>query len=571
MRGVAAAAACVGLAMGAVSLAPAVYASLSPPPSRVVAEGAAGPACFTALRPLELHEVDLSLAASTGIIGIGGHQFDLRREGWRTQMPRHPAVTQAFHSAAWLVSLYDSDPDLAVELLLEQASVSPDPGASIGRAELKLRGWTESQVTLRTWTALCLYSRSGDRRIVGVIDALVEANLDPQRYYGPPLRAPHNHAIFANEALRAAGQMLGRSALVAAAHERLREMFDVAFDECGMTFEQASVYHAINVGLWARNLVFDSPPGAEEVMRRAKSALSALVRPDGVLEPIGDGVAGAWSPRKVRQLGISPGGELFCPRSGWAAAHRSLPSGAVQHHIVRFGPSPRYHGHEDHGSPTWWVGEEGAGVSVLADRGLHDSRRDRRHAWAVSQEAHSVFRLADQRFVGPTAGTQVSSPGRDAYRLTTRGEQGTAVRMITFVGGAPVLGVADRFASADPRSYRYVQSWQLGPAWKPASDVTARTEDGSHVLSAFCSGDGRVWAPRIREVRHFSGRGRTDAALELRCWVAPGRTASVETAIVVDDAEASAKVVDGHLEVSAHEQTLRFSAEGVLGEGSAGA
>lgn len=568
---VAAVAACVGMAMGTMSLAPAVYSSTSAPQSRGAGSGITAPPCVAALRPLELHDVDLSRAASERIIGIGGHEFDLRRQAWRTRMPRHPAITQAFHSAAWLVALSDSEPELAVELLLEQATASPDPGASVGRAELKLRGWTESQVTLRTWTALCLYSRSGDRRIIGVIEALVEANLDPQRYYGPPLRAPHNHAIFANEALRAAGQILDRPALVTAAHERLREMFDVAFDACGMTFEQASVYHAINVGLWARNLVYDSPPGAEGVMRRAKSALSALVRPDGVLEPIGDGVAGAWSPRNVRQLGISPGGELFCPASGWAAAHRPLPSGEVQHHIVRFGPSPRFHGHEDHGSPTWWVGREGSGVSVLADRGLHDSRRDRRHAWATSQEAHSVFRLADQRFVGPTAGVRVPSPGRDAYRLTTRGEQGTAVRVITFVGAAPVLGVADGFASAGPQSHRYVQSWQLGPEWKPASDVTARTEDGSHVLTAFCSGDGSVRAPRIREVRHFSGRGRTAAALELRCSVAAGRGAAVETVIVVDDADASAEVVDGHLEVSAHGQALRFSDGGVLAERSAGA
>ncbi|MFM9134442.1 MAG: hypothetical protein ACKOT0_03260 [bacterium] len=538
----------------------------TPVPPAAVPPMTVAQACTVAERPLKDHVVDLSRLEDAGAVTISGETFAVGPGGWRGFVPAHPSTSQVFHSSAWLIGLYAVRPSQAVELLLGQAQASPDPGAIAGRDALVRGGWSESQVTLRTWTALCLHGLSGDGRIVPIINALVKANLDEARYYGPPLRAPHNHGVFANEALRAVGLLLGRPGLVARAAERLRVMFDEVFEPCGMMHEQASYYQVVNIRLWSRNLADDTSEAVQGAMSRARAALAALARPDGVLDPIGDGIAGIWDRERLAALGVSPGGEVFCPDTGWAAAHRALPDGRAQHHVARFGPKPRLHGHDDHGSITWWLGQGEEGISVLADRGHFDKRHDARRAWADSPAAHSVLRLVGGEAVGPTSGVRVQTPEGDSYRLITASPAGTAHRVLTMSAGDSVLGASDSFVSATGSRVSAVQGWQLGPEWERARRHSAQSADGAYTLTAFCHSEGKAWRAQVKGTRHFPGYRRTVPALELRCWPPRASRISIETIIVVGRGIPRARSVDGHLQVTTSTSSYTFTADGVMVE-----
>lgn len=535
----------------------------SPRPS-VSAEDAQA-LCATALRIRKQHSTDLSRVASAGIVMLSGRGFAFRDDSWKAFTASDPTVSQYFHSSAWLIPLYDDDSTLAIDLLLEQAAASADPGGGAGRDSLRRTGWAEYHVTLRLWAGLCLYARSSDARILSVLDALIAANLDESRYYGPPRRPPHTHGVFANEALRAAGELLGRPDLVARASLRLHDMFQGVFDPCGMVREQSSFYQALNIRIWTRNL---GPGMSEEdraVLQRARSALAALIRPDGVLQPIGDGVLGAWSAADLAALGVSSGGSVFCPDTGWAAVHRAPPAGRPQHHIVRFGPAPRMHGHADHGAATWWVGPApGDGLPVLADRGLFDNSADARRRWADSPQAHSVLRLQGEDFIGRTAGEQLSADGVDAYRLVTSKRRGTATRVLTFVRDSFVLGSADTFRVASGPAARPVQSWHLDPGWVPSSAHTAVTRDGAHTLDIFCLVQDAVIAPALVPVEHFAGYRTPVGALEARCGAPRGRDIRFETIIAVDLPDARVRVVDGHLTLETASTSYAFAPDGLL-------
>ena len=522
--------------------------------------------CTAAQRIRKAHTVDTSRVHSHGVVRLSGRDFAFRDDAWRGYTPTDPTISQFFHSGAWIVPLYADDSALALEVFLDQAAASPDPGGSASRPDLLRGGWAEYHVTLRTWTALCLYAQSSDLRLLPSLESLIAANLDEARYYGPPRRPPHNHGVFANEALRAAGLLLGRSDLVDRARVRLDAMFARVFDPCGMVREQSSFYQALNIRLWSRN-VGDNPGTAQGVvLDAARRALSALVRPDGVLEPIGDGVAGAWSPEDLAALGVHPGGSVFCPATGWAAAHRVTPEGGLQHHVVRFGPSPRMHGHADHGAATWWVSAEGEGdgVPVLVDRGLYDNSMDSRRTWADSPLAHSVLRLIGEAFTGSTRGETLASPGTDAYRLTTATARGKATRVLSFDSGSPVMGAVDDFVVASGGAVRPVQSWHLGPAWVISGAHTAVTRDGAHTLDVFCRVDDALIDPVIARVEHFAGYRTSVDALEVRCRAARGRSVRIETVLAVDATTPRAGVRDGRLSVTTDRGTHSFDSRGVL-------
>ena len=519
--------------------------------------------CNAAVRIRKGHTADLSRVADEAVVTISGRDFAL--DSWQGFTDEDPTVSQYFHSSSWLVPLYDDDSALAVSLLLDQAGASPDPGASAGLQALRSTGWSEYLVTLRLWTGLCLYSRSSDPRLVPVLGALITANLDEMRYYGPPRRPPHNHGVFANEVLRAAGVALGRPELVDRASQRLHEMFERVFEPCGMVREQSSFYQALNIRLWTRNLGPDASTADQAVLDRARLALGALIRPDGVLEPIGDGVAGAWTPDELRAVGASAGGSAFCPETGWAAAHVSAASGDRQHHVVRFGPSTRMHGHADHGAPTWWIAESGQdGVPVLVDRGLYDNSADARRRWADSAEAHSVLRLAGEDIGGSTRGEDLGGDHSTAYRLTTSTRRGSATRVLTFDHSSFALGASDSFRVSSGPAARLLQSWHLGPDWVRSDIHTAVTRDGTHTLDVFCQADGSLAPPVLLRVEHFPAYRTAVDALVVRCRAPRDRDTLIETILVVDEPGARARVAQGHLAVETSTRTYGFDAGGRL-------
>ena len=567
-RGALGLAAITALAFVAIPAGQVSWASAVSPISEATSGPSADQLCHAALRIRKGHTADLSRIADERLVTISGRDFAL--DSWQGFTDADPTISQYFHSSAWLVPLYDDDSALAVSLILDQAAASSDPGAGAGLQALRSTGWSEYLVTLRLWTGLCLYSRSSDPRLVPVLDALIAANLDEMRYYGPPRRPPHNHGVFANEALRAAGVALGRPELTERASQRLHEMFERVFEPCGMVREQSSFYQALNIRLWTRNLGPDASTADQAVLARARLVLGALIRPDGVLEPIGDGVAGAWTPDELRALGASAGGSAFCPETGWAASHVSAASGARQHHVVRFGPSTRMHGHADHGAPTWWIADSGQdGVPVLVDRGLYDNSADARRRWADSSEAHSVLRLAGEDVVGLTRGEDFSGDQSTAYRLTTSTRRGSATRVLTFDHSSFALGASDSFRVSSGAAARLLQSWHLGPDWVRSESHTAVTRDGRHTLDVFCQAGGRVVTPVLAGVEHFPAYRTAVDALEVRCRAPRARDALIETILVVDEPGARARVTQGHLVVDTAARTYGFDDDGRLTVGAA--
>lgn len=122
--------------------------------------------------------------------------------------------------------------------MVDQSKAAPDPGAVTSNRSLPKTtykdllgesGWKEANVTKRLTTAPCLYSIAADvdrNRLLPVIEKLVAANMDSDRYYGPPSNTPHNHGVFADEILYKAGVALDRSDWITFAVLADRGLFD---------------------------------------------------------------------------------------------------------------------------------------------------------------------------------------------------------------------------------------------------------------------------------------------------------------------------------------------------------
>lgn len=204
-----------------------------------------------------------------------------------------------------------------------------------------------------------------------------------------------------------------------------------------MMYEQASGYQRHNVRLYSK--------AAESLGRaliRPTQALGALVRPDGVLEAIGDGQQGS---------DVVPNGEsLWCTKTGWAAD-----TWDDMHFTLRFGPSMKFHGHRDHGSMTWFT----FGIPVLSDRGLYDKERNARYAYAHAMAAHSVFEPVGAPNLNPdTEGEKLTDT---SFRLTGSDDGISRTRTASFTRER--LTVRDEGSGAK----EWIQHFQLAPGWTP--------------------------------------------------------------------------------------------------------
>ena len=399
-------------------------------------------------------DADVSRAASSRLVRFDGATVPVRTpQDWRRaadQAPRDPSWALWFHALVWLLLLAPEEPRLAVDLALDQARALADPGPQAQQQLLQRTGWTPGAIRNRLVVLRCLHRMTGDGRLIPIGRALGDALLDSRRYAGWPRTKPHNHGILANQVLIASARTFGRPEWARVSQERLRKDAPRVFSNCGMAFEQSTNYHALNVSLWS-----DFEEIAGPYLRRARFALAALTRPDGVLEIIGDGQARRGTPNGER---------LWCSAAGWAANTR-----AGMHYVLRFGPRAKGHGHLDHGAVTWFAD----GGPVLSDRGLFDKVRGARYDYAVGMSAHSVLEPVGVPGFNPsTAAERLSG---DAYRLRDSDSQVSRERVLRIHPGH--LQVTDR-ASAPSGSQQWIQHWQLAPGWRPtqygAQDGTGR-------------------------------------------------------------------------------------------------
>lgn len=420
---------------------------------------------------------DLSRLATDGVITLDSREMTVRGESaqWRMWDEGDPAFATSFHSMFWLIPGLRSGAPV-VDVLLERDAALPDPGYLAGSEELKETGWTTGPMRLRMEAVSCVYAVTRDDRLLPVMDRLVAANLDPYRYRGAPLNKPHNQGTRANVALLEAARVFGRPEWREPAIRRFKADASTIFDECGMTAEQSTTYHRLNVSLWRRSLAqvgaeVDAGIDMGAVVRQAALATWKLTRPDGVLEAIGTGK----HERITRaDLGLEDGAELptrlYCADLGWAA-NRSSWDDTATHYVLRFGPRPAQHGHEDRGALTWFA----QGVPVFSDRGVFDRSRGQRWKWAHSAQAHSTFHGIGATWRRPFTAEYARVGDADTYRVETSFRRTSLERDITIPLPADdtesVLHVSDIGRTNYDR--QWYQRWQLAEGWTPLERTTA--------------------------------------------------------------------------------------------------
>lgn len=405
---------------------------------------------------------DVSRVAEDRIVTFDGRRVVLDREGWAADNPSDPSWTLWFHSLAWLVPLALDDSRTAVDVFIERDKALPDPGAAVGNRIRRPVGWTQGQFRTRLDTANCLYNLTDDPRLVPIAKRLAEVNMDPRRYPGPPRSPVNNHGTMGNVTLMQAGRTFGQPEWVDFALKRFRRDLPYVFETCGMMREQSSTYQLHNLKLWEKTASL-----LGTALDPERRALGALVRPDGVLEAIGDGQPDS---------GLEPNGALlWCKETGWAA-------GTVEgaHFTLRFGPAMRYHGHQDHGGLTWFA----LGAPVLSDRGLFSKDRGPRFDYAHTMAAHSVFEPVGSPTYDPD--TRATRASATEYSLRDAADGIERTREVTI--GPTRLIVRDR--GMGPKEW--IQHWQLAPGWEPTATGAVNAEAGL-TLSIDC--------PRLKPVR----------------------------------------------------------------------
>ena len=440
---------------------------------------------------------DVSQVALQRVVEFDGERVVLDRKGWAADKPRDPSWTLWFHSLSWIVPLALDDSETAIRVFIERDRFLPDPGASVGNRIRRPMGWTQGQYRNRLETATCLYHLTGDPRLLPIAKQLAAANMDPARYPGPPNFQVHNHGSMSNIALMQASKAFGIEEWADFALKRFRRDLPYVFESCGMMREQSSTYQQHNLRLWnkvAHSLGLD--------LTREERALGALVRPDGVLESIGDGQPSS---------GLEPNGvSLWCRETGWAAG---TVDGA--HFTLRFGPAVDYHGHQDHGGLTWFA----LGTPVLSDRGLFSKDRGSRYDFAHSMGAHSVFEpVGSPKYDPATAAKRIS-----ATEFALRDSADEIERQREVNVGPTRLVVRDRGTGAKD----WIQHWQLAPGWEPTA-TGAMNQDAGLSLTIDC--------PKLKAVKveAFTAWRTAVDAWDLQCRVSGDRTgARITTTLTV--------------------------------------
>ena len=456
--------------------------------------------CKSTYRSAVQWKSDVSRVGRDRIVIFDGRTVRIQGSGWRVDDRKYGSWSLWFHSLVWLVLVAMDDPDLAVEVFMERDRALPDPGSSASKWEKRETGWTQGQFRNRLETVTCLYEYTRDERLRPIANRLAAANMDPRRYPGLPYKQVHNHGAMSNIALIQAGTIFGVQEWIDVALKRLRTDIADVFEPCGMMHEQASVYQLHNIKLWEKAA---SLLGKE--LEAPRHALASLVRPDGVLEAIGDG-----NPIS----GLEPSGEpLWCEETGWGA----VTTRAGQHLTLRFGPREMDHGHLDHGGITWFA----AGVPVLSDRGLFDKRRDERYDFGHGMSAHSVFEPVG--YPGYDPDTTAVNRGDRLFKVSDSRDGITRNRTILLDGNT--LRVTDTGSGASS----WIQHWQLAPGWTPTA--TGAVHESGATLTLRCE---KLKAVRVE---HYSDWRVAEQAWDLQCRVkSDGGAARVATILTVTPA-----------------------------------
>ncbi|WP_371405595.1 heparinase II/III-family protein [Kribbella sp. NBC_00662] len=231
-------------------------------------------------------------------------------------------------------------------------------------------------------------------------DALMEHAWFLQKNYS----GDWNHGTDESLALFGIGCTLQRNDLKKLASDRLTSAIKTSIDTQGSTNEQSTAYAQFNYALWGRAIDVlrkcGVDPGTTIIARRRELAkwLALATNSLGNLPQLGDsevvrttpvpgtvleyaGTLGQHGIRPTQRIGIFDAGYIF-GRTGWG---EKRPFTQESTYSIRFGPSQKLHGHNDHTSVTY----TSRGRDILIDGGHAGYKIDDWRFWAKSQFAHN--------------------------------------------------------------------------------------------------------------------------------------------------------------------------------------
>ena len=330
--------------------------------------------------------------------------------------------------------------------------------------------WNEGTNLRRQENLNCLYAVARDDRLLPLIQAVAHANLDPNRYYGPPQRPPHNHGLMANLALLNAGALLGRSDWRTAALGRMRTAIAASFTAVGLSIEQSSSYHQSVLSKWVgvsrrlRQLGGDDEialaTAVDSVLVRARRALGYLLMPNAV--PVEFGDQSGLRTDLVAQSRLwfqDDAAGVLTARWSW-----SSPTDAV---AARYGGQRAMHGHEDRMSVVWWA----TGRPVLVDPGTSTYVAGAARDWTTGPLAHNVPVVTGRSFVrsAPIALSSVRTGAVDSFVLSGRPWGVTQSRRVAVDPRAHLLTLTDTATSRLSPVLQLDSRWSARTITRPAT------------------------------------------------------------------------------------------------------
>jgi hypothetical protein len=450
-------------------LAPAASATAAPG-----ADWSALDSCAGALSPR------VTLTASNGFTvddTVFGYRYDQRvlaRTAWTSPRTTDGVYALEAYGFMWMRSLLrtikdasDAAPRLDALVVSSASTLAWRPDNHVVTDMV----WNEGTNLRRQEALNCLYAVTPDPRLVPLIKAVSAANLDPRRYYGPPLKPPHNHGLMANMALLRAGIELHRDDWASAAISRTRVALVGSFTAAGLSREQSSAYHQSLLLKWSGASMTLHGSGRRDAVAlgdaidatlvRARAALQHLLDPVGVPVRFGDqaGMREKVVPQRTLMF-LDKDAGVVTRRWSWKA-----PDDFV---AARFGARRAMHGHEDRMSLAWWA----SGRPVLVDPGTYTYVDSAARAWQRSQLAHSTPVVHGRTF-NPRAAIAISAirSTSTTFQLTMSG----APYGVSQSRRVVVDRVRDALSLTDVAGGTVDEVLQLDPRWRLVSLSRSRT------------------------------------------------------------------------------------------------
>lgn len=321
----------------------------------------------------------------------------------------------------------------------------------------------------------------------------------------PRNHARGNHLLHQLQGLYVAAKFLGDERLEESAIRHLAALLAESFDDEGVNAEGALGYHDMNIQWWgqvATRLRREQAEiaGLDEVLFKARECIVHGVRPDLLMETIGDtGVdkrlvldrtpearfarSGGRRGRAPREVSRCFDAGYAFGRSGWGESDRAFRDETF--YSLRFGPDKSMHGHRDSTSVTLYS----RGVPWIVDPGLFAYGQSEMREFMCSRPAHNVvvdLRRPNHPNRDPRLLSRRSTETHDSYVMETSPSPMMRVRRaFVYHRIADVAVVVDRVWDSEGASPAHArQLWHVGAG----VEVTTRA-DGVRLFASGESAD----------------------------------------------------------------------------------